>query len=409
MRISGKPYLLKKINKNIVLNTIREKGSISRAKLSRITNISKPTMSNIINSLKKDKLIVKAGLGETAAGGGKRPVLYKFNKDHGYVIGSQIRIHEIVTILTNYNADFLSKTAIKIKGNGDEKSILKKLFESFNLVIEEAGIDKKDLKGIGIGMHGIVDNKSGTLVFAPHFPNWKKNINIAEIVENKYGVKTYIDNDARILVCAEKIFGMGREYKNIVVIDTAEGIGAGIIIRNDIYRGNDFIAGEIGHTTINPDGPECFCGKKGCAEVMISTRYLKENVKSNILDHKDSVLYTKSNGDKTKIKLKNIFDAYIEGDKFVEGVMDDIIYWFVITIANTILCYNPEIIIITGDYIAASDKFISDIEDKIGKAIFPYLDIKPKIAFSKLGKYVGPIGSVSLVLSQMINFSTVWD
>lgn len=409
MKISGKPVLLKKINKNIVLNTIREKGPVSRAKLSRITNISKPTMSNIISSLKKDKLIVKAGLGEAVAGGGKRPVLYKFNGNYGYVIGSQIRIHEIVTILTNYGANILSKTAIKIESNGDEKSVFKKLFESFNLVLEEARIDKKNLKGIGIGMHGIVDNKSGTLVFAPHFPNCKKNINVAEIVENKYGVKVYIDNDARVLACAEKIFGIGRKYKNIVVIDTAEGIGAGIIIRNDIYRGNDFIAGEIGHTTINPDGPECFCGKKGCAEVMISTRYLKENVKSNILEHKDSVLYTISNGDKTKIKLKNIFDAYIEGDKFVEGVMDDIAYWFAITIANTILCYNPEIIIITGDYIAASDKFIRAIEYKIGKSLFPYLGMKPKIAFSKLGKYVGPIGSVSLVLSQMINFSTVWN
>ena len=337
MEISGKPNLLKKINKNIVLNAVRENGPISRAKLSRITNISKPTMSNIISSLKKDKVIIKVGLGKTTAGGGKRPVLYKFNKDHGYVIGSQIRINEIVTILTNYDADFLSRTAIKIKDDRDERSVIKKLFESFDLVLEEAGIDKEDLKGIGIGVHGIVDNKNGTLVFAPHFPNWKKDINIAEIVENKYGVKTYIDNDAAMIVCAEKIFGIGKKYENIVVIDTAEGIGAGIIIRNDIYRGNDFIAGEIGHTTINPDGPKCFCGKKGCAEVMVSTRHLKENIKSNILDHKDSVLYVRSNGDKTKIKLKNIFDAFIEGDKFVEGVMDDIINWFVITIDNTIL------------------------------------------------------------------------
>lgn len=211
MKISGKPYLLKKINKNIVLNTVREKGPISRAKLSRMTNISKPTMSNIISSLIKDKLIVKAGLGETATGGGKKPVLYKFNKNHGYVIGSQIRIHEIVTILTNYNADFLSKTTIKIKSDNDEKSVLRKLFKSFDLVLEEAGIDKKDLKGIGIGIHGIVDNKSGTLVFAPHFPNWKKNINIAEIVEKKYGAKTYIDNDARMLVCAEKMMAQAQK------------------------------------------------------------------------------------------------------------------------------------------------------------------------------------------------------
>jgi len=408
MKISGKPSLIKKINKNIVLNIIREKGPISRAELSKITSISKPTMSNIIRSLKKDRLIIKAGIGPPAVGGSRRPILYSFNKNYGYVIGSQIRVNEIVTILTNFNADIKSKIIVKIGSSRDEKSVLNKLFKSFEVVLDDVGVDRKDLKGIGIGMHGVVDYKKGILFFAPHFPEWRKNINFVEIVQDKFGVNTYIDNYCRMQVCAEKLFGLGKNYNNIVAIETGAGLAAGIIIKGDIYRGKT-VAGEIGHTTINPDGPKCFCGGRGCFEVMVSPNTLKESIKKDILNNKGSILYKKCGKRMGQIKLKDIFEAYILGDNFVEDKMNDIEYWFAIGIANTILSYDPEIVIIQGDYVGATDKFVERIKEKIDKNVFPYLGIKPNIRLSRLGKYVGPIGSVSLVLSQKINFSSVWS
>lgn len=408
MKISGKPSLIKKINKNIVLNIIREKGSISRAELSKITGISKPTMSNIIRSLKKDKLIIKTGIGPPAVGGSRRPVLYSFNKKFGYVIGSQIRVNEIVTILTDFNGEIKSKTIIKIGSSRDEKSVLNKLFKSFEFVQEDIRVGRKDLKGIGIGMHGVVDYKKGILFFAPHFPEWRKDMHFTEIVQDRFGVSTYIDNYCRMQVCAEKLFGLGKNYSNIVAIETGAGLAAGIIIKGDIYRGK-IVAGEIGHTTINPDGPRCFCGGRGCFEVMVSSNTLKESIKKNVLNHKGSILYKKFGNKIDQIKLKDIFKAYVLGDKFAEGKMNEIEYWFAIGIANTILSYDPEIVIIQGDYVGATDKFVKRIEEKISRNIFPYLGVKPNIKLSKLGKYVGPIGSVSLVLSQKINFSTVWN
>lgn len=408
MRISGKPSLIKKINKNIVLNIIREKGPISRAELSKITSISKPTMSNIIRSLKKDRLIIKAGIGPPAAGGSRRPILYSFNKNYGYIIGSQIRVNEIVTVLTDFNGDIKSKIIVKVGSSRDEKSVLNKLFKSFGFVQKDIGINEKDLKGIGIGMHGVVDYKEGILFFAPHFPEWRRNIHFAEIVQNRFGVSAYVDNYCRMQVCAEKLFGLGKNYSNIVAIETGAGLAAGIIIKGDIYRGKT-VAGEIGHTTINPDGPRCFCGGRGCFEAMVSPNNLKESIKKNILDNKDSILYKKFSKKVGQIKLKDIFKAYVAGDNFVEDKMNDIECWFAIGIANTILSYDPEIVIIQGDYVGATDKFVKRVEEKINKNVFPYFGVKPNIKLSKLGKYVGPIGSVSLVLSQKINFSTVWS
>ncbi len=405
---SGKPSLMKKINKNIVLNIVRNQGPISRAKLSRITKISRPTMSNIISSLHKDKLIKKAGIGKTTKEGGKKPVLYEFNKDYGYVIGSQIRINEVITVLTNYNAEIISKKVIKIGSSRSLKQVIEQLFESIDYVTRESKTDIKNIKGIGIGLNGIVDYRNGVLKTISHFPHWGRDVEFVKMVEDRYKVKTYIDNNCRMLVSAEKIFGLGKDCNNIVAIDTEEGIGSGIIIRGDIYRGSDFLAGEIGHTIIYPDGPKCACGKKGCAEVMISTEALIKNIITGVKKDSKSYLYKKYNGNTNKIRLEDIFSAYITGDPLVEKVMDKIGYWFALLIANTVLNYNPEIIIIQGDYTGATEKFIDSIREKLLNNILPDTEIQTRLELSKLGKYVGPIGSSSMVLSQLFNFSNIW-
>jgi predicted NBD/HSP70 family sugar kinase len=405
---SGKPSLLKKINKNIVLNIVRSKGPISRAKLSRITKISRPTISNIIDSLYKDKLIKKAGLGKSTKKGGTKPTLYKFNKEYGFIIGSQIRINEVITILTNYNAEINSKKILKFGSKRSLEQVINLMFKSFDYVIKESKIDIKDVKGIGIGLTGIVDYRKGVLKFISHFPQWGSDINFAKIVKDKYKVRTFIDNNCRMLVSAEKIFGLGKDYNNIVAIDTEGGVGSGIIIKGDIYRGNNFLAGEIGHNIIYPDGPECTCGKRGCAETLVSTEALMKNVANALKEDSSSYLYKKYNGNVKKIKLEDIFLAYIEGDALVEKVMNKIEYWFALLFGNIILNYNPEIIIMQGDYVDATQKFIDNIKKKLKKSILPNIDIETKLEMSKLGKYVGPIGSASMVLSQLFNFSNVW-
>lgn len=208
-----------------------------------------------------------------------------------------------------------------------------------------------------------------------------------------------------MMACAEKIFGAGKEFENVVTIDTEEGIGTGVIIRGDIYRGFDSLAGEIGHTIVDPNGPKCYCGKYGCAEMMISTEILLDKIKSEVSKNKSSILYEKLNND--GISLSEVFDAYTSGDKFVCSVFERIEDWFSIIIGNIMLVYSPEVIIISGEYVNGSNKFVERLRKKSVKKILPALDIKPNIILSSLGKSAGPIGSVSLVLNQKINFHNV--
>lgn len=409
MKISGKPSLMKRINKNIILNLIIENDAISRAKLSRLTKISKPTMSNLIKSLEKDNYVKIKGIGAVAAKGGKKPILYEFNKDYGYIIGSQLRINEIKTIITNYNAEILYETTLEIGKKRDKKTILNKLFNTFEDVINNSRVDKNKIKGISLGLSGIVDQKKGLLLYSSHYQELGRNFEFVKLIKEKFNMKVLVDNSARMMACAEKIFGSGRDYNNIVTIDTEEGIGCGIIIKGEIYRGSDYLAGEIGHTIVDPNGPKCYCGKNGCIEKMISTRVILDEVSSDLLKNKDSIIYKKFKNTPNKIKLKDIFDAYISNDRFICSIFEKIENWFAVFIGNIILNYNPEVIIISGDYVDGSNKFIERVKEKTVKKIFPFLDIKPNILLSSLGKSSGTIGSVSLLLSKEINFHNIWD
>jgi len=406
LKALGKPSLLKKINKNIILNIIRNSDLVSITQLSKITGISRQTMYKTVLSLENDGFIIKSGIGESTSEGGKRPALYKFNKNVGYLIGSQIRFDKIITILTNFNSDMLSKIIIKLGDKKDFNAVLEKLFDSFNYVLKDSNILKKDLKYIGIGLHGLVNHEKGILLDADKFPNWQKEINFAGIVEKEFGVKTYIDNYCRMQVFAEKLFGIGKKYNNIVAIDTGTGLAAGVIIDNKIQRGNSYLAGEIGNTTLRPSIQSNLSDlEKKYLENFTSTDALKKKVKENIQKHKESELFKKFSNDINKIKLKDIFEAYIASEKFIEEIMDEIGGYIAIGIVNAILHYDPEITIIQGDYINAKDKFLKKVRDKVNKNLSSLYGIKinSNIQMSKLGKYIGPIGSVSLLLNQIMN------
>jgi len=405
MKVSGKPSLLKKINKNIILNIIRNHDSISNTQLSKITGISKPTMYKTILSLEKDGFIKKAGLGDVPSVGGRRPVLYKFNGDMGYLIGSQIRVNEIVTILTNFNSDIKSKVIIKIGNKRDIKSVADKLFDSFNHVLKDSGVKRDELKYIGIGLHGIVNHKKGILLGAGCFSEWQENINFTDIVEKEFKVKTFVDNYCRMQVFAEKLFGIGKKYRNILAIETGAGLAAGVIIDNKIHRGNSFLAGEIGLTSINLKEQSYLYNYEEDFEALVSTDSLKDRVRKKLPKYKESELFKKFGKNVNKIKLTDIFSAYIKGDKFVEKIMDEIENYLAVGIGNAILHYDPEITILQGDYLGAKEKFLNRLKVKIDKNLSSLLRIKIEnnIQFSKLGKFIGPIGSVSLVLDQSIN------
>jgi len=405
LRITGKPNLLKEINKKIVLNATISQGPIYKAKLAELTKISKPTIAKLVDSLVKDSLLKEVGYGKPSQLGGTKPLLYEFNADAAYVIGSQIRIEEIITAVTDCKARILFKVIKPIKIDYTVEQVVRIISDSFNEVIRNLHMEGKRLLGVGIAMHGIVDHERGILKFAPHFKRWPRDVEFAAMIKNITASPVLIDNDSRMQACGEKWFGAGGKARNLIAIETGPGISIGVMIDNKLYRGKNSVAGEIGHTTLNPYGPKCFCGNTGCFEVMASTDRLLKMAKEQLRYNKSSFVYEYSKGNPDSVNLDLIFDALNKEDRFAQKLISDIGYWLGLGIANIIANYDPDLIVIHGEYIKGGKFLLDKIFEVIKVHMLPEIPKKTDIIYSELGKDVGVIGAVSMVLKDLFLLS----
>ncbi len=396
-----KQKTLKQTNRKVILNILRDSGEISVAELSKKVNLSKPTLMTIINYYLKNGLVVNAGKGNSTEEGGKKPNIYKFNDDGGYAIGMIISANKLAAIITNLKSKILYKNTIPLKTNEGFDNVLRKIISLYNNLIDNTNIDRKKLVGLAIGAYGITNFTRGEVIFSPHFPSWGKNINLKEkILEQIPGkIPVIVDNHIRFQVFAEKILGLAKEKDNIVAVQAGKGLVAGVIIENEIKRGNHYLIGEIGHMIVDPEAREiCACGGKGCFEAMVSTNRILRMAREKNKEYPDSIIF--DGNDTGTIDINRIFDASNKGDKLALELIDDAINWFGIGISNIILMYDPQIVIIQGIFTKAGDYFLKNLKEKINKISLFSIKRETEIKYSELNDTAGVLGAASFVLSK---------
>ena len=325
----GKPKILKEINRKIVLDLLRKYDVLSINNISKYTKISKTTVIKTINYLKEIGFVSVIGKGESTAEGGKKPILYKFNEKHGYIIAIQIFPNKIYSIITDLNINIISERSIVIVENEDGNKVVDYIVESCKWLLDKEGLDLNSLIGIGIGAHGITNIEEGVVIFSPHFPSWGKDFKLRDKILEKlnFNGPVIIDNQIRFQAFAEKHFGVAKDKKNIIVIEGGIGLVAGIIVKDEIKRGVHFLAGEIGHMILNPfEKEKCVCGGRGCFEFMVSTKRVLNMAKSKYKNYSDSMIFTKNGLE--NITIEDIFYASNKGDDLAKELIDEVGKWF---------------------------------------------------------------------------------
>lgn len=396
-----KQKTLKQTNRKVILNILRNSGEISVLDLSREVNLSKPTIMTIINHYLKKGLVVNVGKGDSTEEGGKKPNIYKFNENGGYAIGMIISANRLASIITDLKSKILYKNSVPLKTNEEFGNVLEKIAYLYNNLTNSTGIDKGKIVGLALGAYGITNYNSGEVIFSPHFPSWGKNLNLKEKILEKIPDKitVIVDNHSRFQVFAEKILGLGKEKNNVVAIQAGKGLVAGVIIEDEIKRGNHYLIGEIGHMVVDPEAREiCACGGKGCFEAMVTTNRILRMAREKYKDYTDSIIFKKNDSD--NIDIDDIFDASNKGDKLALELINDAINWFGIGISNIILMYDPQIVIIQGIFTRAGEYFIESLKEKINKISLFSIKRKTEIKYSKLGDKAGVLGAASYVLSK---------
>jgi predicted NBD/HSP70 family sugar kinase len=251
------------INRRIVLNLIRTRHPISRADLARVSGLQRSTISLIVEQLIEAQWVVEGASGRLPRG--RRPTFLRLN-DERVIVGVDIRPTQITVALADANGRFMTQEVMATPS--DPKRALPELIERIQRVARSC--QGKKIEGVGISLPGRVDQRSQRLVFAPNL-HWS-GLDIRTPIAKATGYKVELENAANACVLAAVWFDHMEGCRNFVVVTVSEGIGTGVFINGQLARGLNGMAGEFGHVPLDPDGPQCGCGSRGCWEVFASNR-----------------------------------------------------------------------------------------------------------------------------------------
>ncbi|MDI3501163.1 MAG: hypothetical protein PWP22_934, partial [Thermoanaerobacter sp.] len=278
-----------------------------------------------------------------------------------------------------------------------QEEVLELLTSVLNKAIKES---PQNVSGIGIVVRGPVKMKEGISVFAPNI-GWR-NVPLKSIVEEKFGVPTYVINDVRAMALGEFHMGKAKDVENMIFLKVGYGIGSAILINGRIYTGASDGAGEIGHTTIDVAGPQCSCGNYGCFEALASEKALVNLVVKSIKEGMDSIVYQMAEGMLDSVTPEMIYEAAKLNDKLAVNALKTIGRYLGIGIANTINTFNPELILIGGGIVQARELIEDIIIETAKKRTFENSFSSCRIAFAELGDDATLIGAANMVMDEVL-------
>ncbi len=236
-----------------------------------------------------------------------------------YAIGVDLGGTSIKIGLVDSKGKIVKKVSVDSCAANGPDAVIGQIIKGIRLITNKKN-DK--IIGIGIGAPGAVKLKKGTVENPPNFPNWGK-VHLGKAIKEKFDCDVYVENDANAAAIGELIYGAGRKIENFIMITLGTGVGGGIIINKKIYRGETGGAGEIGHVTIDYEGPQCKCGSFGCIESYLGNNYLIDRVKKQLQDRRDSLLIKLANNDLNLLTPQLIHQAAEDGDDFARSIIVD--------------------------------------------------------------------------------------
>jgi glucokinase len=296
----------------------------------------------------------------------------------------------IVEPQTGKVTHLLSTPTLAREGHG---AVIHRMVGLFEDVIRQSGMPKSKISGIGIGVPGVLDPEKGLVIFLPNlFDGWK-NVPLSTIIKTSIGLPVYLINDVRSITMGEWKFGAGKGASSLICFAVGTGIGGGVVVNNNLVMGINGTAGELGHTMVDPDGPQCGCGNHGCLEAYASGPAIAAMGIKAVIQGRTTLIGEMVGYDLNKITPQVIAEAANKGDSIAKEIYDHIGKLIGIAAANISLATGPERIIIGGGVASAGELLLEPILRTIQERIFVMPKEKIKVVQAELGDEAGIMGS----------------
>ncbi len=308
-----------------------------------------------------------------------------------YVIGVDLGGTKISTAISTIEGNILANVVLPTKAEEGEVAVLGRIIQSIDEVIVGSSTSIDEVEAIGIGSPGPLDAKKGIIITTPNLPF--KDYNLVQPLKEKYNIPVYLDNDANAAAIGEYMFGAGKGKESIVYFTVSTGVGGGAVLDGKVYRGHTSNALEIGHTTVDPNGPRCNCGNLGCLEAMSSGTAIAKKGKEAVSTNVETSLKKYDT-----ITSYEVFKEAEAGDEVAKDIIDNALTYLGIGVANAIATFDPEMIIIGGGVSKAGDIVFDTVKKVVNKRCFKSMAESCEIVPAGLGSDAGVVGAVALAI-----------
>ncbi|MGW2403936.1 ROK family transcriptional regulator [Streptomyces sp. NPDC001739] len=381
METPGSQSSLHRANLERVVRAVRMAGSLTQAEIARSTGLSAATVSNIVRELKDGGTVEVT----PTSAGGRRARSVSLSGDAGIVVGVDFGHSHLRVAVGNLAHQVLAEEAEPIDVDASAAEGFDRAEVLVNRLIEATGIGADKVIGVGLGVPGPIDVESGTLGSTAILPGWA-GTNPRQELSGRLGVPVHVDNDANLGALGELVWGGGRGAADLAYIKVASGVGAGLVISGQIYRGPGGTAGEIGHITLDESGPVCRCGNRGCLETFTAARYVLP-------------LLQPSHG--PDLTMARVVQLAREGDPGCRRVIADVGRHIGSGVANLCNLLNPSRVVLGGDLADAGELVLAPIRESVSRYAIPSAARQLGIVTGTLGGRAEVLGALALVLSEM--------
>ncbi len=390
--------LTDKERKNLaILEVIRKSGPISRTDISKATELNIVTVSNYVNHYIKKGLVIEGELDEST--GGRKPVLVELNPKAGYIVGVGLNMLSMVGILVDLEINVLKEIKWERYPENSE-GVIAKMVDLAEEIINQSEIDRAKIAGVGVGVPGIIDERGRTIRWPQSLGDKDVSIclSIKETFEKRLNIPTIVENDANAAVLGEKWLGLDREVRHMIYMFS--GVGAGILINGEIYRGASGAAGELGIASIKESKEEAFdiATQLGRWEMDLG---MVRSARERLEKGEKSVLRDMVGGDLSKLGFKELVRAVKEKDTFASRVVEEGGRTLGKKVAFLVNLFNPEIVVIGGGVEDCGASFLEALKNTVKDWSVEEASSRVSIIPSAFGENAVALGAVGIVAREI--------
>lgn len=381
--------------KKDIISFLYKVGELSKPEICRLTNMTTPTISRMIDELIDEGWVTDQGQGPSI--GGKRPHVFSLNPDAAYIMGVDVGREHLKIAIFNLRKEIIG--TIKnypsiLEENKTNEENIRYIKEKITETLNEFNTPYSKMKAAGFAIPGLIDSDGNAYTYFTY-----PDTNIRKVLEKELNIPVFIDNDSKIMAMAEHSFGIARGISNALCISVNECIGLGMILNSQPYTGYKGMAGEFGHIRISGLSGQCYCGKVGCLETVASGRAIIKSAKESIRNGVQTAITTLAGND--EITLATIIKAARQDDIFAIDLLQKAGEKIGEGISTLIHLFNPQLLVVGGEIVDSGDLITMPIQQTLNKYTLTRLKNQCEIKLSNLNSHSTIMGTLMVVMKNL--------